>query len=82
MGAGVCPISILGMEVGEVMEGQGTTYGFPLRASFHIALCICVMGCLTWLGTILQMGPEMGFQIWLGFAIHRVRHALLLLQQY
>ena len=46
----------LGMEVGEVMEGEGTTYGFTLSVLFHIALCICVIGCLTWLGTILQMG--------------------------
>ena len=55
MGAGACPISISGMEVGEVMEGQGTTYGCTLNVLFHIALCICVIGCLTWLGTILQM---------------------------
>ena len=27
MGAGACPVSISGMEVEEVMEGQGTTYG-------------------------------------------------------
>ena len=63
------------------MEGRGTTYGFTLSVLFQIALCICVIGCLTWLGTILQMGYEMGFQTWLGFAIHQVRHALLLWQQ-
>ena len=40
MGAGACPISISGMEVGEVMEGQGTTYGFTLSVLLHIALCI------------------------------------------
>ena len=67
-----------GMEVGEVMEGQGTTYGFTLRVLFHIAFCICIVGCLTRLGTILQMGSEMGFQTWFGFAIHPVPHALLL----
>ena len=44
MGAGACPISISGMEVGEVMEGQGTTYGFTLSVLLHIALCICVIG--------------------------------------
>ena len=39
---GACPTSISGMEVGEVMEGQGTTYGFTLSFLLHIALCICV----------------------------------------
>ena len=39
MGAGACPISILGMEVGEVMEGKGTTYVFTLSGLLHIALC-------------------------------------------
>ena len=62
------------------MEGRGTTYGFTLSVLFHIALCICAIGCLTWLGTILQMGYEMGFYTWFGFAIHPVRHALLLWQ--
>ena len=62
MGVGACPISILGMEVGEVMEGQGTTYGFTLSVLLHIGLCICVSGCLTWLGTDLQVGSEMGLQ--------------------
>ena len=56
-GGGGCPISISGMEV-EVMEGDGTTYDFTPSILFHIALCICVVGCLTWLGTILQMGSE------------------------
>ena len=68
-----------GMEVGEVMEGEGTIYGFTLSL-FHSAVCICVIRCLTWLGTILQMGSEIGFQIWFGFAIHLVRHAFLLWQ--
>ena len=80
MGAGACPISISGMEGGEVMEGQETPYGFTLSVLLHIALCICVIGCVTWLGTILQMGCEMGLQTWFGFAIHLVRHALLLWQ--
>ena len=39
MGAGVCPFSISGMEVGEVMEGKGTTYWFILNIFLHIALC-------------------------------------------
>ena len=69
-----------GMEVGEVMEGEKTTYGFTLSFLFHIALCICVRGCLTWLGTVLQMGSEIGFQTWFWLAIHPVRHALLLWQ--
>ena len=72
MGAGACPISILGMQVGEVMEGQGMPYGFTLSVLLHNALCICVIGCLTWLGTILQVGSEMGLQTWFGFAIHLV----------
>ena len=62
------------------MEGEGTTYGFTLSVLFQIALCICVLGCLTWQGTILQMGSEIGFQTWFGFAIHPVQHALLLWQ--
>ena len=77
---GACPISISGVEVGEVMGGQGTTYGFTLSVLLHIALCICVRGCLTWLGTILQMGLEMGFQTWFGFVVHPVRHASILWQ--
>ena len=56
------------------MEGEGTT----LSVLFHIALCICVVGCLTWLGPILQMGSEIRFLTWFGLAIHPVRHALLL----
>ena len=47
MGAGACPIFISGMEVGEVMEVQGTTYALTLSVLFHIALCICVIRCLT-----------------------------------
>ena len=62
------------------MEGEGPTYGFTLSVLFHIALCICVIGYLTWLGTILQMGSEIGCQTWFGFAIHPVRRALLLWQ--
>ena len=58
------------------MEGQGMTYGFTLRVLLHIALCICVIGCLTGPGTILQMG----IQTWFGFAIHPVQHASLLWQ--
>ena len=77
MGAGACPISMSGMEVGEVMEDQGTIYGFTLSVLLHIALCMCHIGCVTWLGTILQVGSEMGFQTWFGFASHLVRHALL-----
>ena len=38
MGAGACSISISGMEVGEVMEGKGITYGFTLSILLHIAL--------------------------------------------
>ena len=60
-GGGGCPISISGMEVGEVMEGHGMTYDSTLSVLSHIALHICVLGCLTWLGTILQMGSEVGF---------------------
>ena len=67
-----------GMEVKKVMEGQRTTYGFTLGVLFLIALCICVAKCLTWLGTILEMGSKIGFRTWFGFAIHPVRHALLL----
>ena len=37
MGVGGCPISILGMQVGEVMDGKGRTYGFTLSALLHIA---------------------------------------------
>ena len=70
MGAGACPISISGMEVGEVVEGGGTTYGFTINVLLHIALCMCVIGCQTRLGTILQVGSEMGLQAWFGFAIH------------
>ena len=51
-----CSVSISGMELGEVMEGQGTTNGFTHNVLLHIALCICVIGCLTWLVTILQVG--------------------------
>ena len=39
MGAGACPISISGMEVGEMMEGKGTTYGFTLSILLHSAFC-------------------------------------------
>ena len=53
-------------------EGHGRTYGFTLSVLLHIAFCICVIGCLTWLGTILQVGSEMGLHTWLGFAIHLV----------
>ena len=62
------------------MFGQGTTYGFALSVLLHIALCICVIGCLTWLGTILQVGSEIRLHTWFGLAIHLVRHALLLWQ--
>ena len=69
MGAGACPISISGMEVGEVMQGQGTTYGFTLSVLLHIALCICVIGCLTWLGTIVQVGSKMGLEMGHGLGL-------------
>ena len=36
---GGLPHSISGMEVGEVMEGKGTTYGFTLSVLLHIAFC-------------------------------------------
>ena len=65
------------MEVGEVMEGEGTTYGFALSVLFPIALCTCVIGCLTWQGTILQMGSEIGIQAWFGLAIHPDQHAFV-----
>ena len=39
MGATACPLSISGMEVGEVMEGKGTTYDFTLSGLLHIAVC-------------------------------------------
>ena len=58
------------------MEGKGTTYGFTFSVLLHIAFLLCVVGCVTWLGTILQMGSEMGFQTWFGFAIHPVRTCL------
>ena len=38
-GDGGLPHSISGMEVGEVMEGKGTTYGFTLSVLLHIAFC-------------------------------------------
>ena len=38
-GGGGLPHSISGMEVGEVMEGKGTTYGFTLSILLHIAFC-------------------------------------------
>ena len=69
-----------GLGVGEVREGEGTTYCFAVGVLFNTALCVCVIGCLTWLRTILQMGSEIGFQTWCGFAIHLVRHTLLLWQ--
>ena len=47
-----------GMEVGEVMEGEGTTYGFALSVFFHIALFVCAIGCLTWLWSVLQLGSD------------------------
>ena len=53
------------------MEGQGTTYGFTLSVLLHIALCICVVGCLTWLGNVRE-------QTCFGSAIHLVRRALVL----
>ena len=46
-GAGeeICPVSISGMEVGEVIEGHGTTCDCTLSVLFHIALfCMCVAG--------------------------------------
>ena len=33
------PLSISGIEVGQVMEGKGTTYGFTLSVLLHIAFC-------------------------------------------
>ena len=39
MGAGACPISISGMEVGEVMEGKGTTYGLTLSVLLFVLCC-------------------------------------------
>ena len=51
-----------GMEVGNVMEGEGTTHGFTLPILFHIALCICVIDYLTWPRTILQIRSEIGFE--------------------
>ena len=39
MGAGACPISISGMEVGEVLEGKGTKNGFTLNVLLRIAFC-------------------------------------------
>ena len=65
MGAGVCPSSISGMEVGEVMKGKGATYGFTLKISLH-CFSLCVIGCVTWPTTILQLGSEMRFQTWFG----------------
>ena len=44
------------------MEGERTTYGFTLSVLFQIALCICFVKCLTWLGTILQMGLRSNFR--------------------
>ena len=35
---------ILGMEVGEVMEGDGTTRDCTLSVLFHSALSMCVAG--------------------------------------
>ena len=32
------------------MEGHGAIYSFTLSVLLHIALCICVKKCLTWLG--------------------------------
>ena len=55
------------------MEGHCT-----LSVLFHIALSIGVVGRLTWLGTILQIGSVMGFEIWFGYAVHPVQHSLLL----
>ena len=77
-GDGGLPHSVSGMEVEEVTEGKGTTYGFTLSVWLHIGFLLCVVGCVTWLGTILQMGSQMGFKTWFGFAIHLLRHALLL----
>ena len=58
------------------MEGEGTTYGFTVSVLFQIALCICVIRCLTWQGTILQMGLRSDFREGLGllfiqFNMHR-----------
>ena len=39
MGAGACPVSISETEVGEVMEGEGTIYGFTLSVLLHMGLC-------------------------------------------
>ena len=62
------------------MEGHRTTGHSTLSVLFRIALCMCVVACLTQLGTILQMGSGMGCEAWCGFAVHPVRHALLLWQ--
>ena len=53
------------------MEGQATTYGFTLSVSLHIALCIHIIGCVTWLLNVYE-------QTWPGLAIHLVQHASLL----
>ena len=53
---------------------------FYTQCLFRIALCICVIGCLTWLGPILQMASEIRFLTCFGLTIHPVRHALLLWQ--
>ena len=45
MGAGACPIAISGMEVGEVMEGKGTTYGFTLSVLLHMLFVMCYRMC-------------------------------------
>ena len=36
---GGLPHSVSGLEVGEVMEGKGTTYGFTHSFLLHIAFC-------------------------------------------
>ena len=44
---------------------------YTQRFASHCFL-LFVIGCVTWMGTSSQMGSEMGFQTWFGFAIHRV----------
>ena len=68
MGVGACRISILGVEVGEVTEGQGTTYGFPFSVLLYIHLCICVIGHLPWLGTLLQIWDGNLDMVWVCYS--------------
>ena len=47
-----------------------------LRLAFCFTLLFGICYSMwTWLGAILQMGSEMGFQTYFGFGIHQVRHA-------